>query len=183
MRRLLTATGLTLVLAAALAATAVAKEMSVALGAGPPTLDAGEPWNAELLIHGEPDVLKHATPGITIDNGNGEQRTFTAKPTGKRASDGQLLYRVRVAFPSDGRWTYELVDGISDRAYEGGHVTVGSPASEAAPSAPSRPEAAAASADDDSSLPSWPFIVGGVAFLLAAVGVALALRHRVQPSA
>jgi hypothetical protein len=182
MRRLLTATALTLVIAAAFAATAAAKEMSVALAAGPPTLDAGEPWSAELLIHGEPDILREATPGITIDNGSGEQRTFTAKPTGKRAPDGQLIYRVRVAFPAEGRWTYELIDGVSDRAYEGGQLTVGSPASEAAPSAPSRPETAAARADDDSSLPSWPFIVAGVAFVLAA-GILLTVRRRFQPSA
>ena len=182
MRRLLTATGLALVVAGALAGAAAAKEMSVGLAAGPPTLDPGEPWNAQLLVHGEPDILKEATPSITIDNGNGEQRTFAAKATGKRAPDGQLLYRVRVVFPSEGRWAYELSDGVTDRAYEGGHVMVGSPA-EAAPSAPSRPEAATAPVDDDTSLPAWPFILGGVALVLAAAGLALARRHRVQPSA
>jgi hypothetical protein len=182
MGRLLIATTLTLLVATALATTAAAKEMSVALASGPPSLGPGEPWNAELLIHGEPAMLKQATPGITIRNDkSGDTKTFGARSTGKRAADGQLLYRARVVFPSEGRWSYTLIDGISEREYEGGHVTIGN--AESAPAGgTSRPDAAAAPADDD-SLPAWPILVGGIAFLLFAAAVALALRHRPQPTA
>jgi hypothetical protein len=181
MRRLLIATTLTLLVAAGLAVTAAAKEMSVALASGPPSLGPGEPWNAELLIHGEPAILKEATPGIIVRADSGETRTFSARSTGKRAADGQLLYRARVVFPSEGRWSYTLIDGISERQYEGGHVTIGN-AERAPAGGTGRPDPMAAPAGD-ASPPAWPFIVGGVAFLLAAAAAALALRNRLHPTA
>ena len=184
MRRLLTATALTLLAAAALAAAAAAKEMSVSLAAGPPSLGPGEPWNAELLVHGEPDMLAEATPGITIRNGaSGEGRTFGAKATGKRAPDGQLVYRARVVFPSDGRWSYALVDGVTDREYDAGTVQIGEPATAPATPANPAPAPAASAADDGRSFPAWPLVLGGV-LLVAAAGTALVVRHRrLEPSA
>lgn len=185
MRRLLTAAALTLVAVAALAGPASAKDMSVSLsGGGPPSnIDPGEPWNARLLVHGEPDILAEATPGITIRNDDtAASRTFDARPTGERAPDGQLIYRVRVVFPSEGGWSYTLVDGVTDRAYEGGYVQVGKAPAEAAPEA-SRPSPAAAPASDD-SFPLWPVLGGIGAFVLAAAGALVAVRQRrPQPTA
>jgi len=185
MRRLLTATALTLVALAAVAGPAAAKEMSVSLsGGGPPSnMDPGEPWNVRLLVYGEPDMLAQATPGISIRNGDsGETKTFDARRTGKRAPDGQLIYRARVIFPSEGGWTYTLIDGVTDRAYEGGYVQVGDAPAEAAPEA-SRPTPAAAPADDG-SFPVWPVLAGVGAFLLAAAAALVVVRQRrPQPTA
>jgi hypothetical protein len=186
MRRLLIATALTLVALAALAGPAAGKDMSVSLsGGGPPSnIDPGEPWNARLLVHGEPEILAEATPGITIRNDDtGETRTFDARRTGKRAPDGQLIYRVRVVFPSEGGWSYTLIDGVTDRAYEGSYVQVGdAPPAEAAPET-SRPSPAAAPADDD-SFPLWP-VLGGIGAFLLAAGAALVVvrQRRPQPTA
>lgn len=176
MRRALTLFGVA-ILAGALATAAAAKEMSVSLSGGAPVkMDPGEPWNANLLVHGEPDLLAEATPGISIRSSGGEERTFPARPTGRRAPDGQLIYRVTVVFPSEGRWTYQLLDGLSDRAYQGGLVTVGEPAASAAPQAPVSPAPAAATAGDD-SFPLWP-LAGGLLAAAAAALVAVALVRR-----
>jgi hypothetical protein len=176
MRRLLSATVLLLAAAALLASSAAAKEMSVSLGSGPPADPPGPggTWTADLLIHGEPDILSQATPGIAIRNmDSGETHTYAAKPTGKRAPDGQLLYRVGVEFPSEGLWRYTLIDGITDREYEGGTVQIGEPAAAAPPQA--KPVSPAA---EGTSLPLWPLALGGSLLVLAAVGAALAVRHR-----
>ena len=183
MRRALTLFGVTILAAGALAAVAAAKEMSVSLGSGgPTTMDPGDPWNADLLVHGEPEILAEATPGISIRGPNGEERTFDARATGRRAADGQLIYRVTVTFPSDGRWSYQLLDGVTERAYEGGTVLVGDAASapaddEAAPRAPSP---APATAGDD-SFPLWPLLGGLLAAGIAAV-VAVGLVRRGRPA-
>jgi hypothetical protein len=175
MRRALAITAF-LALALALAGSAYAKEMSVALSAGPPGLDPGDTWNAKLLVHGEPELLKMAVPSITIRNlGSGESRTFAAKQANGKAPDGQLVYRVNVVFPSEGSWRYTLVDGFSDREYEGGTITIGTPAG-APTSAPSRPEPVAAA--DDGGFPVWPVASGAAAFVLLAIAAALAVRRR-----
>ena len=138
MRRLLSATLLVLLAAAALATAASAKEMSVSLGTGPPADPPGPggTWTADLLVHGEPDILSQATPGISIRNmDSGATETYAGKATGKTAPDGQLLYRVDVVFPSEGLWRYSLNDGVTDREYEGGTIQIGEPAV-AAPSQP-----------------------------------------------
>jgi hypothetical protein len=186
MRRLLTALLPALVAVTVLAGPAAAKEMSVSLAGGgpPPNIDPGEPWNARLLVHGEPDILAQATPGIRIRNDDtGEARTFDARRTSRRAADGQLIYRVRVVFPSEGGWSYTLIDGVTDRAYEGSFIQVGdAPAAEAAPEA-SRPSPAAAPASDD-SFPLWPVLAGIGAFLLAgAAAIVVVRQRRPQPTA
>ena len=183
MRRFLTTFVLGLVAVASLTGVASAKEMSVALASGPPSLDPGEPWNAELLVHGEPAMLKAAVPGITFTNDEtGETRTFAARSTGERAADGQLVYRARVVLHEEGRWQWGLVDGVTDRLYEGGLVQVGEPAATPTP-APSADPAAVSTGDD--SLPAWPLAAGAAVLLLLLGGVAaLFVRHRrLQPTA
>ena len=175
MRRFLTTLVLGLVAVGVLASAAAAKEMSVSLASRPPTLDPGKPWTAELLVHGEPAMLKQATPGITFrDRESGETKTFDATATGRRAADGQLLFRARVVLP-EGLWEWGLVDGVTDRLYEGGLVRVGDPAS-AAPSTPA-PAARVASPASDGA-PRWPFVAGGIAVLLLAAVAALVVRNR-----
>jgi hypothetical protein len=184
MKRTMTAFALAAIAAATLTAPAAAKEMSVALATSPPTLGPGEPWNAKLLVHGVPDILSEAAPGITIRGPGGEERTFTARRTGKRAADGQLLYRAKVVFPSEGRWSYQLLDGVTDRAYEGGTVTIGdgtapaaapsAPADEAAPAQAPVPAGAATS---DGAFPLWP-LLGGLLLVGVAAGGTLVLVRR-----
>lgn len=183
MRRFLISLLLTALAAAALATAALAKDMSVSLASGPPTIDPGEPWNAELLVHGEPDMLNEATPGITFrDNDSGLTKSFDAKASGRRAADGQLIYRARVVLP-EGLWEWGLVDGVTDRLYEGGLVRVGEPPVEAAPTASSDPRPAPAVAGDDSP-PAWPFVAGGVALVLLLAAAAVAIKNRrLQPTA
>jgi hypothetical protein len=182
MLRALTLFGLALLAAAALSTAAAAKEMSVSLTAGgPASMDPGEPWTADLLVHGDPDILAEATPGVSIRGPGGEERTFPARATGKRAADGQLIYRTTVTFPSEGRWTYQLLDGVTERAYEGGIVMVGDVASAPAGGDPASPTPVAAAAEDD-SFPLWPLLGGLIAAGLAAiVAVALVRRGRLAP--
>lgn len=171
MRRIGTALVLVLVAAGVLALPAAAKEMSVSLAAGPTVKVPGDPWNAQLLVHGEPDILKEATPSITIDDGAGNVKTFAAKATGEHAADGQLIYETRVVFPTEGRWTYTVSDGVTDRAYEGGSVQIGAPAT--APPVP---------ASEPASAPSfpWPAIVGLALAFAAAGGALFVRRHRLR---
>ena len=181
MRRFLVPAFLVLV-AAALAPVAAAKDMSVGLASGPPTLGPGEPWNAELLVHGEPEMLNEATLAITFtNNGTGETKTFNARPTGKRAADGQLIYRARVVIEEQGRWQWGLIDGVTDRLYEGGLVQVGQPVAES-PAAPASEPSVAPVASDDSGTPAWPFVLAGGVILLLAAAAALARRGRLQPT-
>jgi hypothetical protein len=173
MRRALVATAF---LALAFAATAAAKEMSVALASSPPALGPGDTWNATLLVHGEPDILAEATPSVTIYGPDGTIQTFAAKRLKKPAADGQLQYRAAVVFPTEGSWRYTLVDGVSDREYEGGTIQIGQPAG-APTSAPAKPTPVAAPADDG-GIPAWPVASGVAAFVLLALAAAFALRRR-----
>jgi hypothetical protein len=172
MRRTTTTFVLALVAAGTLALPAAAKELSVSLAAGPTVSEPGDPWSAQLLVHGEPEMLKQATPSVTIDNGSGTVETFAAKPTGTRAADGQLIYQTRVVFPSEGTWRYTISDGLSDRAYEGGSIRIGEPAAAPAP----------ATATDSESAPPflWPLVIA-LAVVFAAAGAALVVRrHRLR---
>jgi hypothetical protein len=184
MRRALALTGLTFVAALALAAAAQAKDMSVALAESAPTaLAEGEDWNASLLVHGEPDMLREATPSIRITNTvSGASEDVAGARTSAKAADGQMIYAATVSFPSAGVWRYSLIDGVTDREYEGGTIQVGTPAA-AATSAPSGPaQAAVTPAGDDGGSSFWPLLAGGVLLLvLAGLGAYVVTRHRHRP--
>jgi hypothetical protein len=185
MRRALALTGLTLAAAAALTGVAQAKDMSVALAESAPTaLAEGEDWNATLLVHGEPDMLREATPSIRITNTvSGASEDVDAARTKSKAADGQMIYAASVSFPSAGVWRYSLIDGVTDREYEGGTIQVGTAAA-AASSAPSTPAPAApaTASDDGGGSPFWPLVVGGALLLvLAGLGAYAVTRHRHGP--
>jgi hypothetical protein len=156
------------VAAAFLAAGALAKEGGVELSSTPYGTNAGDPWNTEmLLIDGTPEMLAQAKPGITIHSDKtGFTQDFAAKPTDKPG-----VYTVDVVFPDKGFWTYEAYDGVTDRTYEYPVVYIDGPAT--APASPSVP-----TAGDTDAFPVWPFVGGGIAFLLAIAGAAFVVRHR-----
>jgi len=154
--------------AACLATGALAKGRGVELSSTPYGTNAGDPWNTEmLLIDGTPEMLAQAKPGIIIrSDKTGFTQDFAAKPTEKPG-----VYTVEVVFPDKGFWTYEAYDGVTDRSYEFPVVYIDGPAT--APVSPSVP-----TAGNTDAFPVWPFIGGGIAFLLLVAGAALALRQR-----
>jgi hypothetical protein len=188
MRRALALTGLALAAAAALAGAAQAKDMSVGLAESAPTaLAEGEAWNASLLVHGEPEMLREATPSIRITNTvTGESQDVAAARTNAKAADGQMIYAATVDFPSAGVWRYSLIDGVTDREYEGGTIQVGAPAA-AATAAPSGPvQATPASGGDGGGggSPLWPIVAAvGALLALAGLGVYATVRRRPHPIA
>ena len=90
MRRFLTSLFLVALAAVALATAASAKDMSVGLASGPPTLESGQPWNAELLVHG---VARHARRGDARNDvprtpSRARRRASTRRrPAGARRTD------------------------------------------------------------------------------------------------
>jgi hypothetical protein len=154
--------------AAFLATGALAKEGGVELSSAPYGTNAGDPWNPTMqLIDGTPEMLAQAKPGIRIHNDKtGFTQDFSAKPTEKPG-----VYTVEVIFPDKGFWTYEAYDGVSDRTYEYPVVYIDGPAT--APVSPSVP-----TAGDTDAFPVWPFIGGGITFLLLVAWAAFALRQR-----
>ena len=71
---------------------------------------AGSKWEPTLTIlqHGR-TPLDGVEPTVTIRSSEtGETKTFSAQPTGEPGR-----YRADVAFPSAGRWRFEIDDGFS----------------------------------------------------------------------
>lgn len=153
--------------AAFLATGALAKEGGVELSSAPNGLNAGDKWTPTLrLIDGTPEMLAQAKPGVRIrQTETGQVRDFAAKPT-----DEPGVYTLDVVFPEKGFWTYEAYDGVSGRAYEFPVVYIDAPT--AAPVGTVTPAA------NTDAFPVWPFVGGGIAFLLAVLGAAFALRQR-----
>lgn len=179
MRRLLTPLVLALVAAGALAPSAATKELSAELAAGPPTLAPGEPWNAQLRIHGDQALMEELaggniklSPSVVIRNEDtGERIAFPAKRTGKR-----LLYQARVKFPSPGYWSIEGTDGASDRAYQFGSIRIHGDSPAAPPATPT------GASREGGSVPVWPLVGGGAALLLAAAAAVVVRRARPGPA-
>jgi hypothetical protein len=95
---------LALVGLALLPATASAKE-GIELSSLPDFLSAGQPWVVDIHsppFPGTPALPRNAPVGVRISSGG---RTLRFPATA--LADGG--YRVRVVFPSAGRWTYEVV--------------------------------------------------------------------------
>jgi hypothetical protein len=83
---------------------------TVELGAMPTSLEAGKPWNVELIVkqHGV-TPMPDLTPSVEITNASGDVRTFTARPT-KQVGH----YVAEVTFPAAGEWKTRLYDGFTD---------------------------------------------------------------------
>jgi YtkA-like protein len=107
MRRLL----LILALAALAApASALAGGWATAGLTPPEGVAAGDTWNADVKIlqHGQ-TPLAGVIPTVTIRNvATGKEKTFTAKPTGTVG-----VYRAKVVFPTDGKYSYKVYDGFT----------------------------------------------------------------------
>jgi hypothetical protein len=115
MRRPILVFALALLAAAALSASAFAKEGGVELSSTPSALGPGDPWTPSLtLIDIDGQLPANAKPGIKITNlETGRTIDYPATPT-----DNPAVYTVRVVFPAAGRWDYAAYDGVTDRLYE-----------------------------------------------------------------
>jgi hypothetical protein len=124
MRRLL----LTLALVALAApASALAGGWATAGLAPPEGVGAGDTWNADIRIlqHGQ-TPLAGVSPTLTIRNeSTGKEKTFTAKPT-----DAVGIYRAKVVFPTEGKYSYKVYDGFTQyggaKTHSFGTFSVGS---------------------------------------------------------
>ena len=112
MRRTILVFALALLSAAALSATALAKEGGVELGSTPAGIGPGDPWTPSLtLIDNRGELPANPEPGITITNlATGETIDYPATPT-----DNPAVFTVRVVFPTPGQWDYAAYDGVTDR--------------------------------------------------------------------
>ncbi|HYM64814.1 MAG TPA: hypothetical protein VES61_09060 [Gaiellaceae bacterium] len=177
MRRVMT--GLLLMLmAAALASPAAAKEANVELGSTPAGLGPGDPWNLDILVFADPGVLAKADPPVvTIRNSAGEETRFPAEPFDKNPA----TYKATVVFPEEGTWSYEVYDSATGRTYEYDPVVIQAPA--VAPTAggagDSQPVSAAVS---DDGFPLWPVLVGSFGLALVAAGLTVFLRRHRPPA-
>jgi hypothetical protein len=165
MRRTLLVFALALLSAAAMSATAFAKEGGVELGSTPAGIGPGDPWTPSLtLIDNRGELPANPKPGIKITNlETGQTIDYPATPT-----DNPAVFRVRVVFPTPGQWGYAAYDGVSDRLYEFPATTI-LPPKESLPATPPP-----ASASSEGSFPLWPLLggIGGAALLsLAAFAV------------
>jgi hypothetical protein len=161
MRRLVIA----IALAAALAVPAAHAGgwATVTLAPPPAGLEAEEIWTAQLT------VLRHgvtptdgATPSITIRGESGTQ-TFRAKPAGTAGK-----YIAHVAFPTAGRWDYDVSDGLAATGYGVSQIHTYSPVD-------------IAPGTGGGGVPVWPFALAAIA-LVAAGAVALVRQRGSRPA-
>jgi hypothetical protein len=168
MRRPFLVFALALLAAAALSASAFAKEGGVELSSTPSALGPGDPWTPSLtLIDIDGQLPANAKPGIKITNlETGRTIDYPATPT-----DNPAVYTVRVVFPAAGRWDYAAYDGVTDRLYEFPTTRIVAPEGTIA----ATPKAAIA---EEGSFPLWPVLggVGGAGLL--ALGAFAAIRSR-----
>jgi hypothetical protein len=165
MRRMILVFALALLSAAALSATALAKEGGVELGSTPAGIGPGDPWTPSMtLIDNAGEFPANPEPGITITNlGTGQTIDYKATPT-----DDPTVFTVRVVFPTAGQWDYAAYDGVTDRLYEFPAATI-LPPKESLPATPPP-----GSTSNEGSFPLWPLLggLGGAALLsLAAFAV------------
>ncbi len=133
---------------------------TVRMAPPPAGIDADETWTAQLMVlrHGVTPT-SGATPSITIRGASGSH-TFEATPAGAVGA-----YVAQVVFPSEGRWDYEVTDGLAATGYGVSQTHTYSPV-----------VIAPTPGVTGSGVPVWPFAIG--AALLLALGVFIATRQR-----
>jgi hypothetical protein len=142
---------------------------TVGLDSTPAGVQPGDPWAVQITVlqHGR-TPLQDVQPTLTIRNGD-SSKTFAAKATEKPG-----VYAASVTFPSAGRWTYEVNDGfITQQPHTFPAVQIGAPVS-----AP----AAATTTDDGGVNLTW-LVLGGIAFVLAALILLVRRHQRHEPQA
>ena len=163
---------ITVALAAALVAAPSAFAggwATVGLDSTPAGVQPGDPWNVNITVlqHGK-TPLEGVQPTLTIRSGDAT-KTFDATPTKQPG-----VYAVSVTFPSAGAWTYEVNDGfITGQPHTFPAVQIGDPMS-----AP-----AAATTTDDGGVNLVWLLLGGVAFVLAALILLVRRHQRHEPQA
>lgn len=167
MRRPILVFALALLAAAALSASAFAKEGGVELSSTPSALGPGDPWTPSLtLIDIDGQLPANAKPGIKITNlETGRTIDYPATPT-----DNPAVYTVRVVFPAAGRWDYAAYDGVTDRLYEFPTTRIVAPNGTIAATPKAIPE--------EGSFPLWPVLGGLGGAGLLALGAFAAIRSR-----
>ena len=169
MRRPFLVFALALLAAAALSASAFAKEGGVELSSTPSALGPGDPWTPSLtLIDDGGQLPANAKPGIRITNLE-TGRTIDYPAT---ATDNPAVYTVRVVFPAAGRWDYAAYDGVTDRLYEYPTTKIVAPEGTIA-ATPTR-----AAAIEEGSFPLWQLLGGLGGAGLLALGALAAIRSR-----
>ena len=165
MRRSLITFGLGILVAAALASSALAKEGGVELSSTPFGTPPGGTWSTGLaLIDVNGRLPADAKPTLELTNlDTGGRTVIAAKSTGQI---GQ--YTLDVIFPTAGRYSYTVTDGFTDREYTYPPVRI----------VGSDPVVPVPSSGGEGSFPVWAPLVGGIALLLAAGGAALFARRR-----
>jgi hypothetical protein len=129
----------------------------------PADLKADETWTAQLMVlrHGRTPT-DGAAPSITIHGSSGSE-TFRATPAGATGA-----YVAKVVFPSEGRWDYEVSDGLAATGYGVSQTHTYSPI-DVAPGT---------GGGVGSSVPAWPFALGVAVLLAAGLAVVTRQRHR-----
>ena len=125
----------------------------------PAGIEADETWTAQIMVlrHGVTPT-SGATPSITIRGASGSQ-TFEATPAGAVGA-----YVAQVVFPSEGRWDYEVSDGLAATGYGVSQTHTYSPV------------VVAPGTGGGSGVPVWPFAIGLA--LALALGLVIATRQR-----
>jgi hypothetical protein len=158
MRRLLILAGLAALLAVP---TAQAGGWATVRMAPPPVgIEADDTWTAQLMVlrHGVTPT-NGATPSITIRGASGSQ-TFKATPAGAVGA-----YVAHVVFPMEGRWDYEVSDGLAATGYGISQTHTYSPV-----------KIAPGTGGGLGGVPTWPFALGVA--LVFVMGIAVITRQR-----
>lgn len=175
---------ITLVAATALAALLIAPATTlgggwatVGLSSLPDGAQPGEAWVVDLTVlqHGR-TPLEGVEPRVLIQGaGDGGEKAFVARPT-ERAG----VYRARVVFPSDGRFTYSVDDDFS-QVHELGSVQVGAGGDQATVAATASRTAAAEPPDSGTGLTLAGALGIALGAALVAALVTTMLRRRGGP--
>jgi hypothetical protein len=133
---------------------------TVRMAPPPAGIEADETWTAQLTVlrHGVTPT-NGATPSITIRGASGSQ-TFKATPTGAVGA-----YVAQVVFPSEGRWDYEVSDGLAATGYGVSQTHTYSPV-----------VIAPGTGGAGSEIPVGPFALAAIA--LVAAGAIVLFRQR-----